>query len=299
MIHARPLMALAAVASMALTAGCANNEPTASPGPTRPSSEQVSVDSRAAALVPDPIKKSGVLQIGTNLTYAPDEFKDKDGQPTGWGIELATAITKRLGLKPDYRDSQFDNIIPGLKGGKYDIGWASFTDNKARQKSVDFVDYYTAGIQWATRKGKKVDPLEACGLTVAVGTGTYQETDEIPAKSKACVAEGKAPIKKLKLDTQGDITTAVVLGRADAMSADSPVTQYAVKQTGGKLALTGHIMDSAPFGIALDKDSGRLRKAVAQALQSLIDDGTYGRILERWGVQAGAVKEVTVNGAKT
>ena len=94
-------------------------------------------------------------------------------------------MSQRLGLEPDLRDSQFDNIIPGVKGGKYDVGWASFTDTVERQASVDFVDYYNAGIQWASRPDNPVDPDDACGKTIAVGTGTYQETDELPAKGKA------------------------------------------------------------------------------------------------------------------
>ncbi|MDL9981265.1 ABC transporter substrate-binding protein [Microbacterium candidum] len=285
-----------AVSVLALT-GCVHNQPKTPAAEKSPMAAHVTVDSKAQALLPAAIRSAGTLEIGTNLTYAPDEFKDPNGAPTGWGIALATAISEKLGLKPNFHDSQFDNILPGLQGGKYDIGWASFTDNQEREKVVDFVDYYTAGVQWASLKGKNIDPMNACGLTVAVGTGTYQETDEIPAKSAACVAAGKAAINKLKLDTQTDITNAVVLGRADAMSADSPVTQYAVKQTGDKLQLTGSIMESAPFGAAVAKSNSSLRDAVAAATQSLIDDGTYAQILDEWGVQAGAVKKVMVNGA--
>lgn len=288
---------LLVVSALTLT-GCVRNAPQ-SAGASSVSSPAatITVNSEAEALLPEEIRAAGTLEIGTNLTYAPDEFKDADGKPIGWGIELATAISERLGLEPVFHDAQFDNILPGLQGGKYDLGWASFTDNLERQKVVDFVDYYVAGVQWASLKENDVDPMNACGLTIAVGTGTYQETDEIPAKSEACVAAGKAPIEKLKLDTQTDITNAVVLGRADAMSADSPVTQYAVKQTGGKLQLTGEIMDSAPFGAAIAKDGGTLKDAVAAATQSLIDDGTYLRILEEWGVEAGAVEKVKINGA--
>lgn len=286
------LAGIVTVASLAMS-GCVNNESNASSSPSATGS--VAVDDAARALLPGDVRDSGTLVIGTNLTYAPDEFKNPDGTPTGWGIELVTAMSQRLGLKPDLRDSQFDNIIPGVKGGKYDVGWASFTDTLERQASVDFVDYYNAGIQWATRAGETVDPDNACGLTIAVGTGTYQETDELPAKSKACEEAGKPPLKLLKLDTQGDITNAVVLGRADAMSADSPVTQYAVSQTDGKLVLAGDIFDAAPFGMATAKD-GEMTKALQAAMQSMMDDGTYEAILKQWGVEAGAVDTATING---
>lgn len=290
--------ALAAAAALALS-GCVNNaaDSGSSPSPSA-STASTGPDEAAVALLPPDVRDSGTLVIGTNLTYAPDEFKTPDGQPTGWGIELVTAMSQRLGLEPDLRDSQFDNIIPGVKGGKYDVGWASFTDTLERQASVDFVDYYNAGIQWASRADNPVDPNDACGLTIAVGTGTYQETEELPAKSKACEEAGKPPLELLKLDTQGDITNAVVLGRADAMSADSPVTQYAVSQTDGKLMLAGDIFDAAPFGIALAKDGG-MAPAVQAALQSMMDDGTYLAILDQWGVEAGAVTTATLNGGKS
>jgi polar amino acid transport system substrate-binding protein len=287
-------------------AACGGGTATATPAPSVSAAASQAASSAAPsggpnaaaiALLPAAVRDSGTLVVGTNLTYSPDEFKDPNGAPTGWGIELVTALAARLGLTADLRDAQFDNIIPGVKGGKYNVGWASFTDTAERQGSVDFVDYFSAGIQWASQAGKTIDPSDACGLKVAVGTGTWQETDELPAKSEACVAAGKPAIEVLKLDTQGDITNAVVLGRADAMTADSPVTQYAVSQTGGKLMLAGPISDAAPFGIALPKD-GSMTKAVQAALQSMIDDGTYLEILTRWGVEDGAITTAAINGGK-
>jgi polar amino acid transport system substrate-binding protein len=286
-------VAIGVVMVMSALTGCSSDE---SSDTTTVGGSAV-VDEAAVALLPGDIKSAGVLEIGINLTYPPDEFKAPDGEPTGWGVDLVTALTHRLGLEPNFHESQFDNIIPSVKGGTHDIGWASFTDTFTRQESVDFVDYYVAGGQWANQVGSTVDPDDACGLTVAVGTGTWQETDELPTKSEACVEAGKEPINILKLDTQPDITTAVVLGRADAFAADSPVTQYAVSLTEGKLEASGEIFDSAPFGIAVGKDAGTLKDALAAAFQSMIDDGTYLEILTEWGVEAGAIETVTINSA--
>jgi polar amino acid transport system substrate-binding protein len=286
------------IVSLAACSGSTSSPAPASAAPGSSAAPTAVTDAAAIALLPAAVRDSGKLVIGTNLTYSPDEFKDPNGNPTGWGIELVQALASRLGLTAELHDAQFDNIIPGVKGAKYNVGWASFTDTVERQGSVDFVDYFSAGIQWASQAGKTVDPNDACGLKVAVGTGTYQETDELPAKNEACLAAGKPAIELLKLDTQGDITNAVVLGRADAFTADSPVTQYAVSQTGGKLQLAGPISDAAPFGMALPKD-GSMTKAMQAALQSMIDDGTYGAILTKWGVQDGAVKTADVNGGKS
>ena len=290
------LPALAAVAALMLT-GCVDNSTPATGGSSAGgSASDVQKDDAAAAMLPDDIAKSGKLIVGTDPTYAPNEFKDESGDPIGWGIEIADGIAAKLGLKAEYQVSKFDNIIPSVTGGKADIGESSFTDTTEREKQVDFVNYYTAGIQWASAVGKDVDPDNACGLKVAVQATTYEDTDEVPAKSDACVAAGKAPIDKVPFDTQDAATNAVALGQVDAMSADSPVTLYAISKTKGKLQTAGETFDVAPYGIVVAKGS-ELTKAVQAALQSMVDDGSYGKILDKWGVADGGIDEITINAA--
>ena len=288
--------ALAAVTALLLT-GCVDNSTDTTGGAMADSSaSEIAVDDAAAAMLPAEVADSGTLVIGTDPTYAPNEFKNEAGEPIGWGIEIAEAVAAKLGLEPEFQVAKFDNIIPSVTGGKADIGVSSFTDNVEREKQVDFVNYFVAGIQWASAVGNDVDPDNACGLKVAVQATTYEDTDEVPAKSDACVAAGKPAIDKLKYDTQDQATNAVVLGQADALSADSPVTLYAIAQTEGKLQPAGETFDVAPYGIVVAKDS-ELTKAVQAALQSMVDDGTYGDILDEWGVADGAIETITINAA--
>ncbi|MGO4105069.1 ABC transporter substrate-binding protein [Leifsonia sp. YAF41] len=287
--------ATAALIALSLT-GCVNNAPTTAL-PSATATSKVAADDAVTALVPKEIASSGTLNVGVNLTYSPNEFKTPEGAPTGWAVELMDAITAKMGLTPTYQAAAFDNILPGVIGGKYDLGQGSFTDTLEREKVVDFVNYYSAGTRWAAQAGSTLNPEDACGKIIAAGATTYQETDDLPARSAACVAAGKAPIEILKLDTQDDITNSVVLGRAAGFAADSPVTSYAVAATKGKLEMVGDQYDSAPFGFAIAKDNGTLAQAVQAAVQSLIDDGTYLEILKTWGVEDGAVTESTINGA--
>lgn len=286
--------ALLAVTALVLT-GCVDNSTGTSTGGDGPT---VGTDAAAIALLPAGIKEAGVLIIGIDPTYAPNEYKDEAGNPIGWEVDLGDAMAAKLGLETQYEPSSFDKIIPSVTGGSYDIGLSSFTDNEEREKVVDFVNYYEAGIQWAQQIGVDVDPANACGMTVTVQTGTYEETDELPAKSQECTDAGNDPIDILKFDTQDEATNALALGRADAMSADSPITQYAVSQVDDKIELAGESFDTAPYGIVVQKDS-ELSAALQAALQSLIDDGTYKAILEDWGVFSGAVSEITINAATT
>jgi polar amino acid transport system substrate-binding protein len=284
--------AVLAAAALMLT-GCVDNS-SPNPGADSGSAPAVSVDEAAVALLPDDVKDSGKLIVGIDPTYPPNEFKDADGNPIGWGAEIAAAVAAKLGLEVEV--AKFDNIIPSVAGGKSDIGVSSFTDTVEREKQVDFVNYYEAGIMWASAAGNDVDPDNACGLKVAVQATTYEDTDEVPAKSEACVAAGKPPIEKVPFDTQDAATNAVALGQADALSADSPVTLYAISQTDGKLQPAGESFDVAPYGIVVGKDRG-LTEAIQAAMQALVDDGTYGDILDEWGVADGGIEEITINAA--
>jgi polar amino acid transport system substrate-binding protein len=283
---------VAVVAALALS-GCVNNSSPTAPHVTVKSSP---VDKAAAALLPANIKASKVIQVGVDATYPPDEYKDASGNAVGWDIDLFNAVVAKLGVKANYNIAGFDTIIPAITGGKYDAGVSSFTDNTDREKTVDFVNYYSAGILWASQTGKTVDPDNACGLKVAVETGTVEETDDVPGKSKACVAAGKKPIQILKFDGQDQATNAVVLGQADAMSADSPITDDAVAKSDGKLQVAGKTFGVAPYGIAVNKGSS-LAKALQLAFQDLVTNGSYISILHKWGVDDGALSTITINAA--
>jgi len=291
--RAAAVIAVLAAGALALTS-CSSNSETS--GPTGSVSATVSQDSALVSLLPAKIKSAGKLVVGVNQPYTPNEYKDPSGKLVGFDVDLLDATAKVLGLTTSYQEADFSKIIPAVQAGTYDVGMSSFTDTKEREQTVDFATYFTAGEQWAYASGKTVDPDNACGLKVSVQTTTYEDTDEVPAKSKACTDAGKPAITKVQFDSQDDATNAAVLGKVDAMSADSPVTAYAVKQSGGKLALSPKIYDSAPYGWAVAKGS-TLGQALQKAVQSLIDNGAYLQICTKWGVQSGAIKTSVINGA--
>jgi polar amino acid transport system substrate-binding protein len=291
------VLAAGVLASLAL-AGCTNAAPTSTGGGSS-AAAGVKVDAAAASGVPKAIKDAGVIRVGIDATYAPNEFKDANGKATGWGVELLDAVAAKLGLKTTYQQASFDTIIPGLTGGKYDVGLSSFFDTKEREKVVDMVNYYTAGTQWASRKGDSITPDDACGKTVAVQAQTTPDLEEIPHRTAKCIAAGKPAINKLKFDNQDAATSAVVTGRADAFVADSPVTQYQVKNTQGKLELAGDVYDVVLYGMPIAKENADLGAAMVKALESLAADGTYQKILDKYGVEKGAIDSFGVNGAQS
>ena len=192
-----------------------------------------------AATVPEDIRETGRLVIGVNVPYAPNEFKNSAGEIVGFDVDLMNAVAQTLGLTPDYRETAFESIIPSVQGGSFNVGMSSFTDTKEREATVDFVTYFQAGTLWAQRAGSSVDPDAACGLRIGVTYASIQETEEVPAKSDECVAAGLSPIDKVVYTRQDDLTAALIAGEVDAMSADSPVTGFAIKLSGGAAGAGG------------------------------------------------------------
>lgn len=288
--------AVVAVAAALSISGCAKDSGTKASGPAESSVAVAPAKvEEIAATLPEDIRNSGKLVVGVNIPYAPNEFKDAGGKIVGFDVDLMNAVAGVLGLTAEYRESDFAKIIPSIDGGTYNVGMSSFTDTKERQKSVDFVDYFSAGIQWAQRPGAGINPSDACGKKVAVQATTTEETDELPAKSAKCTEAGKPAIEIVKFDSQDAATNAVILGQVDAMSADSPVTAYAIKQSNGKLEPAGEIFEAAPYGWPVKKGSP-LAQSLQKALEHLIETGDYKTIAANWGVEAGMIAKPAING---
>ncbi len=296
MTRGKLLAAAAAIALLAATA-CGSNsldQPVAGQPPSQPT-QQGSVDPALAAKLPEKIKSAGKIVIGTDASYAPNEFLAADGKTIqGMDVDLFNAVAAKLGIKTEWQPADFTSIITGVQGKKYDIGISSFTINDERKQQVTMVSYFSAGTQWATAAGNPdaFDIENACGKTIAVQTGTVQETDDLPARQAKC---GDNKINILSFKGQDQATNAVVTGRAVAMLADSPVTAYAVKQAAGKLAPLGDVYEAAPYGYVLPKDQTDFGSAIAETLKQLKESGQYEASLKTWGVEGGAIDDFAVN----
>lgn len=250
-------------------------------------------DSRTAA---DSVTSDGTLTVGTDTSYAPAEFLAEDGKtPVGFDVDLSKALAAVFGLKENTVSSTFDSIIPSV-GSKYDIGISSFTVTKERMEAVDFVTYFKAGSTFVVQKGNpnKVDSSNLCGVKVAVQTGTTQE-EEVNKANEQCKADGKDAIDIQSSKLQTDVTTAVASGKADIFYADTPVAGYAIKQTGDTLEALGEDVGVTPEAVAVKKGDSKTAEAVQKAIQKLMDDGTYKKILDTWGVSSGAVDKAEIN----
>ena len=293
-VRFRAALVLATTSMLAVTA-CGSNslggEPATSSAPTT----SASVNADLAAKLPEKIKSSGTIVVGTDASYAPNEFLASDGKTVqGMDVDLFNAVAAKLGVKTEWQPATFDTIIVGVTGGKLDVGVSSFTINEQRKKQVNMVSYFSAGTQWATPAGNPagVEVDNPCGKTVGVQDKTVQQEDDLPARQAKC---GSNKINILPFEGQDQATAAVVSGRADAMLADSPVTAYAVKQSAGKLELLGEVYEAAPYGYVVPNEETGFAEALAQALKEVKADGSYQAALSKWGVESGAIDDFAVN----
>ncbi|OXM70962.1 ABC transporter substrate-binding protein [Amycolatopsis vastitatis] len=279
-------------------AGNAGPSSSAAPGAGSGDVGTVTKDDALAAMVPAAVKADGKIVVGQDQSYPPNEFQD-GGKAAGFDVDLGTAIGQVLGVQMEFQNSSFDGIIPGIGAKKYEMGISSFSINADRLQSVDMISYYSAGTSLAVLKGNpdgiKVDDL--CGKKIAVQKGTTQ-VEDLDKKNAACTGAGKPAIEVTQLQAQTDVNLALTAKRVQGELADSPVIDYAVKQTNGQLESVGAPYDTAPYGIVLPKNSGDFGKAVQGAIQKLIDSGAYKKILDKWGLNAtGAVTKSEINPA--
>ncbi|OON81206.1 ABC transporter substrate-binding protein [Streptomyces tsukubensis] len=265
-----------------------------------------------AGKLPKEIRDKGVVKVGSDIAYPPVEFKDKSGKTVGLDLDLATALGKQLGVEFQFENGTFDTLLTGLRSKRYDLAMSAMTDTADRQngvdaetgkkvgEGVDFVDYFTAGVSIYTPKGKTQSIKtwdDLCGKKVVLQRGTVSD-DLAKSQAKKCPAGKKLAIESYDNDQQAQ--TRLRAGGGDAGSSDFPVAAYAVKTSGGgkDFELVGEQVEAAPYGIAFAKSNTQLRDAVKAALDAIIENGEYDKIIAKWGVDAGKVTAAKVNGGK-
>jgi polar amino acid transport system substrate-binding protein len=292
---------IAALAATASACGSSGGGGPTSSGGVAGVLDSISKQASIASEVPGDVRGKHAIEVGVDASYAPNEFIDPaSGQVVGWDVDFGKAIGKVLGLDFVFNNADFSTIIPDI-GSRYDIGISSFTPTTDREKTVDFVTYYKAGETWFVRKGSITirRAADVCAKTVAVQTGTIEESDiygfmgkkpdgsAISGDSDSCRKAGKQDITVHSFTKQTDANSDVIGGRAVAGWADSPVADYQVKLN-DQLAISGTPCGVAPYGIALPKGSA-LAKAFEDAIKYLISNGYYRKILGAWNVGDGGV----------
>lgn len=297
------------VVAVALTVAACGGGGTAGTSPTSSGPAKVA---SIAGEVPSSVTDLAPLQLATDATYAPNEYVDPDtGAIIGWDIDFGKDLCKVMGVACTFNNVIFDNIIPQLTASnpRYLFSLSSFTPTSDREaKGIDFISYYKAGESWVVKAsgGPTVNSAaDMCGQTVAVETGTTEESDAwgymgkqvggtpISGDTNNCMKAGKQDITVSSFAKQTDANSALLSGRASILWVDQPVADYQVKTSNGKMKLGGQPCSLAPYGLALPKGSP-LEKPLQDAIKYLIDNNYYKTTLSNWGVQDGAITSADV-----
>jgi polar amino acid transport system substrate-binding protein len=259
------------------------------------------------AKLPKKFQDSGVIKVGTDASYAPME-QTENGKIVGIDPDIADALSAQLGVKFEFTNGTFDGLITSLYTGRSDVVMSAMSDTKARQqglddsgkktgKGVDFVDYYNSGSSLLVKKGnpKGITSLaDVCGQSVAVQRGTIYE-DAFKKQKTACGSKG---LTIQSFDTDAEAQTRVRAGGAVADLNDTPVAAYIAQKSGNgnDFEVAGGPADAGPFGIALDKSNTQLRDALKAAVDAIIADGSYTKVLQKWNSTSGAIQQAAING---
>ena len=248
------------------------------------------------ALLPPEIAKSKTITVAVALGSPPDDFRNEKGEIDGWEIDILKAVAAVLGLDLRLRPTTFDALIPGLQSKRFDAAVGQIGLTEVRENVVDMVGTLTGNELFAARadSGIEVNSLDdICGVTVATTRGSREYEFALGHQAR-CKALGRKPIDVLTFNSGTDAADALMSKRADLFWVGSTAVSYFVRQSNGRTKVVGSYTDKAYIGIALPKGSAFV-PALQAAIQHLMDDGTYQKIIKKWGLESGAITKVPVN----
>ena len=236
-----------------------------------------------------PELEDGVLNVGSDIAYAPFEFYEEGTTtPDGLDIDLAESIAAQLGVEIEFLNTGFDGIIPSLDVEDFDVLISAMTITDERSEVIDFVPYITVGTGIVVPTGNPdgiTGIADLCGKTVAVQVGTIQVTI-LEAQNDSCDDD----INIVIFDTNPLAVEDLLTGGSDANFSDFPVAAEDAAQSGGDLEVVDTQIDPEPYGLGVRKSSTELKTALSEALQAIIDNGTYASILADWDLEAVALQ---------
>jgi polar amino acid transport system substrate-binding protein len=243
-------------------------------------------------VAPD-VAAAGKLSVANTIDYAPFEFMDENGEPTGIIIKMAHAVADMAGVELDLQRTPFPSMIPGLAAGRFQVAWATYSVTEERLETVDFVMFLKAGIAASTTPEKVAEfagdnPM--CGKRIGVSAGTASDF-LVDTLSAECEAAGLAAIEKMVFNTSQDMVQAVLSDRIDARMDDATASSYFETTSGGQLVVLPQLYDVAPLGLAVAKGDTATAEMMQAALAVLFENGTYQAVLDEYGMGLYAIPE--------
>jgi polar amino acid transport system substrate-binding protein len=240
----------------------------------------------ARAQAPLPLIEKGKLTWGTNGAFPPFESM-QDGKTVGYDVDLLEAVVAKMGLQSAPTIIDFKGLIPALLGGRIDSIMSGMYINPERSQVVDFIPYLRIGDQMLVAKGNPQHlkaMAEMCGHRIAAAVGTVYEK-QAQALAADCQKDGKGTLTIISLQSTAVSALALREGRADALVASVPTVLALVKESPDAFEITGDVFDNDTLlGWGFPKDKTALKDAVNTALKAVVADGTYAKLIKKYGL---------------
>ena len=252
-------------------------------------------DDALARTVPPEVTKDG-FTVAVALGSPPDDFRNDKGEIAGWEIDILRAASELLGVRLELRPTTFDTLIPGLQAKRFDAAVGQMGVTNVRQKVVDMIGTLLGNELFAAYADSPITVRtldDLCGVTVATTRGS-REMVFVEEQQPKCAAAGKPPINALAFNDGNGAADAMMSRRADLFWLGSTAVSYFVAQTKGRTKVVGSWTDISYIGIALPKGSP-MAEPLRAAVQALIDNGAYGKIVGKWGLGDGAIRTAPLN----
>jgi polar amino acid transport system substrate-binding protein len=256
----------------------------------------------AAQELPDRIKKAGKIVAATQPNYAPISYKDPaNNQLMGFDIELGEALAKELGVKVEWQETAFAQMISSLVTGRVDIVMAGMSDLPGRREQVDFVDYLKSGAQFYTSQANAATikaPTDLCGKKVGASRSTNWPAQIEEWSKQNCVAKGRPAIDVVGTEGSIDARTQLKSGRLDGGVQGSETLSYFQKLEPNTYVVLGTAFTESLMGIPTPKTEPQLRDAVKGALDRLQKNGAYDQIAAKYGLVGNKLSPIAINQGK-
>jgi polar amino acid transport system substrate-binding protein len=255
-----------------------------------------------AAELPARITARGSIIAAIVPNYPPLELRDpKTNELTGFDVELGNALAAKLGVKMQWQETSFDQMLSSVRTGRVDIILSGMSDLKTRQDTATFVDYLRSGSQFftqASRAAEFASPEALCGKKVGASRRTALPNDIKTFSDAGCVAKGRPAIEYVPTEGSADARTQLRQGRIDAAMQGGETLPYIMGLEPNTYAPVGEPVRFTLMGIAVGREEAGLQQALAEGVKALMADGTYAKLLEKWQLTPSAIPEVQINGGE-
>lgn len=246
-------------------------------------------------MLPEDIRDGGTIVVAVNPEAPPIKFLNEEQQLDGVIIDLMDEAATRLGLTPEYEQTTFDGLIPGVASGRYNM-IASIGDYAERHEQLDLIDYMIKGVSIIVPAGNPEGisaPEDLCGLSVTFVRGVY--AGELAEQtSQACEADGESSIELMPLESSAATELALQSGQVDAEWGDSPEAAYRA-EVKPDLYEVAHFEEVGPYGIGMPKDQPELTEAYRTVFLDMAADGTFEEIMAEWGLADSRLDDFPMN----